>query len=74
MFVNPLLADTLFEVHWGNVDSSLSSKGFYLAGEATINGDTITGAIGQSITRDINGTKWGLHTLVVNDPETISTR
>ncbi|MCF8261511.1 MAG: lamin tail domain-containing protein [Melioribacteraceae bacterium] len=69
MLVNPLLADTLFEVHWGNVDSALSSKGFYLGGEYTISGDTITGAIGQSITRDINGTKWGIHTLVVNDPD-----
>lgn len=69
MFVNPLLADTLFEVHWGNVDSALSSKGFYLAGDATISGDTIAGAIGQSITRDINGTKWDMHTLVVSDPE-----
>lgn len=69
MLVNPLLADTLFEVYWGNVTTPLSSKGFYLAGDATISGDTITGAIGQSITRDINGTKWDLHTIVVSNPE-----
>lgn len=77
MLVNPLLADTLFELYWGGPDVSpgaqpiapFTSHAIYMAPPNTLFGDTIFGAIGQSITRDINGTKWDKHTLVVSDPE-----
>jgi len=70
MLINPLLADTLFEMYWGGPDIvALSTKGQYLDSTITISGTTISGAIGQSITRDIEGTKWDMHTIVVSDPD-----
>ncbi len=76
MLVNPLLADTLDEIYWGGPDVSpgaqpiapFTSHAVYMAPPNTLSGDTIFGAIGQSITRDVNGTKWDKHTLVVSDP------
>lgn len=75
MLVNPLLADTLFELYWGGDTTAgaqpiapFTTQAIYMGPPNTISGDTIVGAIGQSITRDINGTQWDMHTLVVSDP------
>jgi hypothetical protein len=76
MLVNPLLADTLFELYWGGDTTTgaqpikpFTKQAIYMGPPNTISGDTIVGAIGQSITRDINGTKWDMHTIVVSDPQ-----
>jgi len=76
MLVNPLLADTLDEIYWGGPDvspgaqpiSPLTKHAIFMGPPNTISGTTIFGAIGQTITRDINGTKWDVHTYVVSDP------
>ncbi len=74
MLVNPLLADTLFEAYWGGDTTAgaqpiapFTEAAIYMGPPNTLSGDTISGAIQQSITRDINGTQWDKHTLVVSD-------
>lgn len=76
MLVNPLLADTLFEVFWGGDTAAgaqpiapLTDQAIYLSAPNTISGDTISGRIKQSVTRDINGTQWDKHTIVTGDLE-----
>lgn len=71
MIVNPLLADTLVEVYWGGVVAQgampikpFTKKAIYLASSNTVNGDSIKGAIQQSVHLDMATGKWGLHTQV----------
>jgi len=68
MIVDPLLADTVAEVCWGYDNQvppqkvlPLSSKGLYLSNNNTLTGDTIQGAIRQSITLQRATGKWGTH-------------
>lgn len=74
MIVNPLLADTVAEVAFGydnavppKVVAPLWSKGTYLAGANTINGDTIQGSINQSVHLQMATGKWGKHKDVAGD-------
>ncbi|MGD8780296.1 MAG: lamin tail domain-containing protein [Ignavibacteria bacterium] len=72
MLVDVLMADTLFEIYWGGSESNpiepLSSKAKKLMAPYTLLGDSIAGAIGQSVTLDLEGSNlWGLHTIVTGD-------
>jgi hypothetical protein len=71
MIVNPLLADTLVEVYWGGVVAQgaqpikpLTKRAIYLAGANTMLGDSIKGAVQQSVHLDMKTGKWGRHTEV----------
>lgn len=75
MIVNSLLADTVAEVFWGGDTSAgaqfiapFTANAVYLAGDNTISGDSIKGAIGQSVTVQQSSGKWGLHSAVAGDP------
>lgn len=75
MIVNSLLADTVAEVFWGGDTAAgaqyiapFTANAVYLAGTNTIDGDTISGAIGQSVTIQQSTGKWGLHSAVAGDP------
>ncbi|MCX6136188.1 MAG: lamin tail domain-containing protein [Ignavibacteriales bacterium] len=74
MIVNPLLADTVAEVAFGydnnvppRVVKPLWSKGTYLAGAKSVKGDTIVGAIKQSVHFQNSTGKWGRHKDVAKD-------
>ncbi len=72
MIVDPLISDTIAEVAWGYdniglVVKMLSSKGIYLAGANTVEGDTIQGQIRQSIHVQSSTGKWGWHKQVAID-------
>ena len=74
MIVNPLLADTVAEVAFGydnNVPPRLVkpfwSKGTYLAGSKSLKGDTLVGAIKQSVHFQTSTGKWGKHKDVAKD-------
>jgi hypothetical protein len=84
MIVNPLLADTLVEVYWGGSNivggpmpiKPLTKKAIYLAGANTVLGDSIIsitkgGSIKQSVHLDMSTGKWGLHTTVSNNANSL---
>jgi Lamin Tail Domain/Secretion system C-terminal sorting domain len=74
MIVNPLLADTVAEVSFGydnnvppRVVKPFWTKGTYLAGTKTVKGDSIQGAIKQSVHYQTSTGKWGRHKDVARD-------
>jgi len=72
MIVNTLLADTVAEVYWGGTAAHpiapFTKNAIYLGPPNTLSGDSISGAIRQSVTHDINSNKWDLHTYVTGNP------
>lgn len=71
MLVDALLADTVAEVYWGGTAAhpieAFTSDAIYLGPPNTISGDSISGAIRQSVTHDINSAKWDMHTYVTGN-------
>ncbi len=72
MIVNSLLADTVAEVYWGGTTAHpiapFTKNAIYLGPPNTLSGDSLSGSIRQSVTHDINSSKWDLHTYVTGDP------
>ncbi len=69
MLVDALLADTVAEVYWGSRDGfvAFTKDAIYMGPDNTISGDSISGAIRQSVTSDINSEKWDMHTIVTGN-------
>ncbi|MCF6270257.1 MAG: lamin tail domain-containing protein [Melioribacteraceae bacterium] len=71
MIVDALLADTVAEVYWrgptGQPNEPMTADAIFLAAPNTISGDSIYGAIRQSVTHDINSEKWDMHTFVTGN-------
>lgn len=67
ILVNPAVNDTIAEVFWGT-RTAKTSKGIKLIAPNTVGGDSIVGAIGQSVTRspDFTGL-WARHRNVAKD-------
>ena len=66
LLVDSLQADTVKEIYWGSALPQ-TSKAIYLGPPNTISGDSISGAIKQSVTRKIDNPLWDLHTVVSTD-------
>lgn len=70
LLVNSISADTLVEVYWGSAEPQTETA-IYLGPPNTVVGDTISGSIRQSVTRKIDNTLWGLHTVVSSDTNSL---
>ncbi len=69
--VNPAASDTLMEVYWGDANP-LTSNAILLAFPNTVGGADLSGSsINQSVTHPLDSDKWGLHSTIANDPESL---